>query len=203
VTDLRLGHLDDAMSRAPDFVDPVCGWRTWLVVQGHDGARLASVSFPALWPRRERLRASCGRGFHNGSGPPIRVEHRAPSLACSCGIYAARTIDRAAQIADCATARFRDCLGRPVLGAALGLVSLWGTVVDCTQGWRAAYAYPTRIYVVEPSCGGRRAHVASADELAADLRSYGTPVDVLDSLSPREIASLLRAELSSPADRAA
>jgi hypothetical protein len=195
-----LREAADEPSGAPDFIDPVSGWRTWLVVQGHDGARLASVSFPALWPRRQRLRASCGRGFHNGSGPPLRADHVAPSLDCSCGIYAARSIDRATQIADCATARFRDCLGRPVLGAALGLVSLWGTVVDCTQGWRAAYAYPARVYVLEPAYGGGRAHVAGAGELAADLRGYGVPVDALGTSSPAEIGSILRAEA---ADRAA
>ena len=193
----------DEATTAPDYIDPVCGWRTWLVVQGHDGARLASVSFPALWPRRQRLRASCGRGFHNGAGPPLRVDHNAPSLDCSCGIYAARSIDRATQIADCATARFRDCLGRPVLGAAIGVVSLWGTVVDCAQGWRAAFAYPARVYVLEPAYGGRRASVASAGELASELRSYGVPVDALGLSSPAEIGSILRAEADEAADRAA
>ena len=157
-------------------------------MQGHDGARLASVSFPALWPRRQRLCADCGRGFHNGSGPPLRADHQAPCVSCSCGIYAAQSLDRAAQIADCATARFRDCLGRPVLGAALGLVSLWGTVVDCAQGWRASYAYPARIFVLEPAYSGRRSHVASAAQLAGELRGYGVPCEPLGCASPREIA---------------
>ncbi|HEX3455880.1 MAG TPA: hypothetical protein VHS03_14745 [Gaiellaceae bacterium] len=176
---------------APDYVEPVRGWRTWLVVQGGDGARLASVSFPALWPRREHLTAECGRGFHNGAGPALRAEHPAPSIDCSCGIYAAGSIDRAAQIADCATARFRDCLGRPVLGAALGLVSLWGTIVDCAQGWRGAYAYPASIYVLEPAYSGRRLHVASAAELAVELRSYGVPAAPLGCHSPREVVALV------------
>lgn len=185
--------------RAPDYVEPVRGWRTWLVVQGHDGARLASVSFPALWPRRRRLSAECGRGFHTGSEPPPRGEHRAPSLGCSCGIYATWNLDRAAQIADCATARLRDCLGRAVLGAALGEVSLWGTVVECTHGWRAGFAYPARIYVLAPSYG-RRSQVATADELAADLSAYCVPADPLHCSSSLEIRRLLGRER---ADRAA
>jgi len=190
---------DGGTGQAPDYIDPVRGWRTWLVVQGHDGARLASVSFPALWPRRRRLSAECGRGFHTGSGPPLHVEHRAPSLDCSCGIYATWNVDRATQIADCATARFRDCLGRPVLGAALGEVSLWGTVVECAHGWRASYAYPARIYVLAPSYG-RRSQVASAGDLADDLRNYGVPADALDCRSSLEIRSLLAAD---EAERAA
>lgn len=187
--------------KAPDYLEPVRGWRTWLVVQGHDGARLASVSFPALWPRRRRLSAECGRGFHTGSGPPLRVEHRAPSLDCSCGIYATWNVDRAAQIADCATARFRDCLGRAVLGAALGEVSLWGSIVECAHGWRAGFAYPARIYVLAPTYG-RRSQLASADELAADLSAYGVPTDPLACSSSLEIRRLLELDRDR-ADRAA
>lgn len=186
--------------RAPDYIDPVKGWRTWLVVQSHDGARLASVSFPALWPRRRRLVAECGRGFHTGAGPPLRIDHRAPSMDCSCGIYATWNLDRATQIADCATARFRDCLGRAVLGAALGEVSLWGKVVECAHGWRAGFAYPARIYVLAPSYG-RRSQVATGDELAADLAAYGVPVETLECASTLEIRRLLSDERR--ADRAA
>ena len=176
--------------RAPDYLEPVRGWRTWLVVHGYDGVRLASVSFPALWPLRRRLSAECGRGFRTGAGPSPRREHPAPSLDCSCGIYATWNLDRATQIADCATARFRDCLGRAVLGAALGEVSLWGTVVECAHGWRAAYAYPARIFVLAPSYG-RRSQVASAEELAAGLGDYGVPVDAPGCGSTREIRGLL------------
>jgi hypothetical protein len=189
----------EGVDRAPDYVEPVRGWRTWLVVQGHDGARLASVSFPALWPRRRRLSAECGRGFHTGAGPPLRIEHRAPSIDCSCGIYATWNLDRATQIADCATARFRDCLGRAVLGAALGEVSLWGTVVECSHGWRAGFAYPARIYVLSPSYG-RRTQVVGADELADDLAAYGVPVQSLGCGSSVEIKRVLAQER---ADRAA
>lgn len=178
---------------APDYIEPVRGWRTWLIVHSHDGARLASVSFPALWPRRRRLSAECGRGFHAGTGPPLGVAHTAPSIDCSCGIYATWDVDRAAQIADCATARFRDCLGRPVLGAALGEVALWGRVVECAGGWRGAYAYPSRIHVLSPS-SGRRTQVASEHDLVADLGSYGVPADTLGCRSAVDIRRQLAAE---------
>ena len=185
--------IRDGQEHAPDYVEPVRGWRTWLIVQGHDGARLASVSFPALWPSRRRLAAECGRGFHTAAGPPIRVEHRAPALDCSCGIYATSELERATQIADCATARFRDCLGRPVLGAALGEVSLWGTVVECAHGWRASLAYPARVYVLAPSYG-RRSQVVGTDVLADELRVYGVPVGTLDCRSSVEVRRLFADE---------
>lgn len=184
--------------RAPDYLEPVRGWRTWLIVQGHDGARLASVSFPALWPSRRRLSAECGRGFHTAAAPPVRAGHRAPAVDCSCGIYATSELERATQIADCATARFRDCLGRPVLGAALGEVSLWGTVVECAHGWRAGLAYPARIHVLARPCG-RRSEILAADDLAAELRVYGVPVGTLDWRSPVEVQRLLAGERGSRA----
>ena len=86
-----------------------------------------------------------------------------------------------------------------MLGAALGEVSLWGTVVECAHGWRASYAYPARIYVLAPSYG-RRSQVASAGDLADDLRNYGVPADALDCRSSLEIRSLLAAD---EAERAA
>ena len=185
--------IRDGHAHAPDYIEPVRGWRTWLIVQGHDGARLASVSFPALWPSRRRLAAECGRGFHTAAGPPIRIEHRAPALDCSCGIYATSELERATQIADCATARFRDCLGRPVLGAALGEVSLWGTVVECAHGWRASLAYPARVYVLAPSYG-RRSQIVGSDGLAGELGVYGVPVGTLDCRSSVEIRRLFEDE---------
>ena len=122
---------------APDYIDPVRGWRTWLVVQGHDGARLASVSFPALWPRGKRLSAECGRGFHTGAGPPLRIEHRAPSLDCSCGIYASRSLDE--------SERPRPAWPPPCV---VGTVALWGRGIEHEIGWRGQFAYPARLGLV-------------------------------------------------------
>jgi hypothetical protein len=46
----------DAVSAAPDYIEPVVGWRTWLVVQEGEGFRLRSVVYDALWPAAQRAR---------------------------------------------------------------------------------------------------------------------------------------------------
>jgi hypothetical protein len=53
--------------------------------------------------------------------------------------------------------------GRPV---AIGRVSLWGRVVENTNGWRAQFAYPYDLLVY-----------GADEQLAADLRRrYGVDV---------------------------
>ena len=42
------------MSVAPDYAEPIVGWRAWLVVVRGGGVAAASVVYDALWlPRRE------------------------------------------------------------------------------------------------------------------------------------------------------
>jgi hypothetical protein len=55
------------VSAAPDYVEPIVGWRTWLVVCEGEGFRLRSVVYDALWlPRRARRRLSPPR-----APPPV------------------------------------------------------------------------------------------------------------------------------------
>jgi hypothetical protein len=63
-------------------------------------------------------------------------------------------------------------------------------VIECERGFRAATAYPTRIYV--PSDAGRPWRV-EWDDVAIGLWRYGVPVEALASRSadaPRVLAEL-------------
>jgi len=62
----------------------------------------------------------------------------------------------------------------------LGRVSLWGTVVECERGFRAASAYPARISV--PADAGRPWGV-DWEEVALGLWDYGVPVEPLSAYS--------------------
>lgn len=66
---------------------------------------------------------------------PGRADHTAPEESCSCGVYASDS--------PLAAASFITGPEQPVIGR----VSLWGTVVECEHGWRAACAYPAALYV--------------------------------------------------------
>jgi hypothetical protein len=177
--------------RAPDLVEPIVGWRLWLVVADGGYLWLESVLYPARWLPRQSLRASCSthRRPHlwvpaetAEPGPP----HRAPSESCQCGIYA---------VAGPATlAPFLDStlLERGAIERVVGRVRLWGKVVECERGWRGERAYPDRIYV--PCRENVSRDVRRAHEIVAGLVDYGVPVSLLGSRStPEIVASAMRA----------
>jgi hypothetical protein len=57
----------------------------------------------------------------------------------------------------------------------IGTVSLWGDVLECERGWRAALAYPSRLFVPLGFPG--------AAERAVGLEDYGVPVELLETRS--------------------
>lgn len=59
--------------------------------------------------------------------------HDSPGESCKCGIYA---------VADPA-----PCASYPI--SVLGRVALWGKVVPGDKGWRAEYAYPLELFVLD------------------------------------------------------
>lgn len=165
--------------KAPDYVEPIIAWRAWLVVAEEEEIRLSSVVYRTTWPPRCELAADCHRRVF--SFPRIWQKkpsgHSAPAGRCRCGIYGARDADRAASYV--ANALWRDEPFRwPLLHRAIGRVALWGTVVECEDGWRASLAYPRCIYL--PKRGQSDDARAQARELAAPLSSYGVPVELID-----------------------
>jgi hypothetical protein len=139
------------------------GWRVWTVQEKGDGVRLGSVIHEAIWTPGSPMRAGC----------PRDERHVVPAVSCNCGFHAARDPVDA----------FSYLHGRDeprTICRILGEVSLSGLVAQTERGWRAAEAYPLRLYVADP-------------EIAAALTIYGVPV-----LSPGcGFASATNSELDS------
>jgi hypothetical protein len=104
----------------PDYVSPVVAYRGWLL--GPRGLMSLNGEF---WHPNQKLQAVCKR-------PVIR--HTPPHGRCSCGIYAAKSLDQLRAI------------GYAEQGVH-GEVYLWGTVVEHKLGWRAQFAYPKTLVV--------------------------------------------------------
>jgi len=123
------------------------GWRAWTVVETTDGVRLASVIYDTVWSPSEPAIAACECG----------QTHPAPALVCTCGFYAARDpVDALTYL------RGRD--EPTTICRVLGEVALSGVVVELEAGYRAAGAYPLRLYT-------------SQAEVAATLEAvYRVPV---------------------------
>lgn len=133
--------------RAPDYSDALIGWRVWRVVRHDRDLRLCSVLHDELWTPGQRTAATC------------RELHGAPDAECACGIYAA--VERRAALPYLVGREDRGTVGR-----VLGRVALWGTVVECAEGWRGQLAYPVLLFVPEARA-----------ELAEALGVYGVPVE--------------------------
>lgn len=174
------------MSVAPDYFDPIVGWRAWLVVQEGDGFRLRSMIYDAVWSPRNELVARC---LHRTFSFPWRrrAGHIPPARGCRCGIYAALEPEEAASYLEGRS--WADAFG---VHRVIGTVSLWGRVVECARGWRASRAYPKTIYVPTTRAPyWLRANRAA--EVADGLTDYGVPVELVDAASPgpTELAAAL------------
>jgi hypothetical protein len=175
------------VSAAPDYIEPIVGWRSWLVVRDGDKFRLQSIVYEANWFPRNELIARCfQRRF---SFPWSRSsEHVPPARGCRCGIYAAREPEDAAGYLGGRS--WADSLG---VHRVIGTVSLWGRVVECTRGWRGSLAYPKTIYVPAMRPFGLKAEPAV--EVALGLTDYDVPVELLDAgpSDPKELVAALGA----------
>ena len=155
--------IPPAVEMAPDYAEPLCAWRLWEVEDVEGAPLLRSLYRLSFWPVGAPFEARCEAQRLRLSRRP---RHAAPSETCSCGIYGApfELIRRKLAVDDGLPP---GCL------FVLGTVSLWGDVLECERGWRAALAYPSRLFVP--------LGVPGAAERAVGLRDYGVPVELLQT----------------------
>jgi hypothetical protein len=163
---------DTIFEPAPDYAEPLEGWRVWRVVDERGRLSLGSVIKSTVWPAGDPLVAECLRRHPFGWWPWRRTQHDAPEARCECGIYAT-TLERVGQY-------LCEPLPQDAVARILGRVALWGTVVECERGLRASHAYPIKLYV--PSDASRERDL-SAEELARQLGDYNASVEVLAARS--------------------
>lgn len=158
------------MSVAPDYAQPIEGWRAWRVVTGRCGARLASIHYDGEWVPGEPLVARCQQRRRSLRHPfvGLPLDHGAPQVDCRCGVYAAAT--RTDAVSYATTLSLRACAVY-----AIGAVDLWGAVIEHSRGWRAAQAYPKRLYLESVGVAPERLR-----RIALELADYGVPVSVVD-----------------------
>jgi hypothetical protein len=175
---------------APDELVPRSGWRVWDVVELDGALRLCSLAFWTIWLPRHEATALCRRALVDsgvGGLPP----HDAPQASCTCGVYATRTALQALTYSR-SVRRRRDTVHR-----IAGRVSLWGTVIECENGWRATHAYPAALFV--PTARPRRFGFGHGlvrpslpvEEIATRLGGYGVPVEIVDCSGTRGLAQAL------------
>lgn len=133
-------------------MSPLLGWRIWRI---RDDCRLESLAWDgSIWEPRAAVVASCATEGEM---------HEAPSLRCSCGVYAATD--------PWWTIRYSMLFAQP---AIIGLMAGWGTIIEHAHGFRAAKGYPHRLYV--PRRLFDVDHPGTAERTACYLEHiYGVP----------------------------
>jgi hypothetical protein len=149
----------------PDLPTAVVAWRVWRLVPVDRAYRLASAFIRAIWLPGEPLTAECLAAASPLALLLRKPRHDAPSAGCNCGVYGTDLT-----LMDGCLSALRNYRA---LGLVVGEVSLWGTVVECEHGFRAAHAYPKRLYFPADANHGR------SEEVARDLSAYRVPLEVL------------------------
>jgi hypothetical protein len=134
---------------------------------------LRSVVFDTIWTPGVELTAGCNRVWTrirsrlSWYGDTV---HDVPVSRCSCGIYAAQDPELAAEY----LYLYSEVQQPRVIYRAIGLVSLWGSVVEGETGWRASHAYPQRLFLP------RSERPSDVEAIRRGLADYGVPIDFLD-----------------------
>jgi hypothetical protein len=153
----------------PDAIEPVVGWRYWRVDKKEKLLHSLSGAKGFMWQPNTRFEARCPVIKPTGIDGRYRFlsgyrgeMHDSPGEMCRCGIYAARDLTH---------------LRRQMLtGLALnvvGEVSLWGKLIPGSKGYRAQYAYPRRLFVIQRTADWDQSEAAEA------LSVYGVPVETI------------------------
>lgn len=153
----KLAKLKDAQAyrvtaKMPDLVACITAWRAWCVVHTKDGYRLQALGKDHIWQPKTPMVAECAAV--PGINPQLamiramrlgQVEstpaHPAPHESCSCGIWSFKELDGLVAAIGNGYNEVR----------VLGQVSLWGRVVETTNGFRAEKAYPAELWLLDSS----------------------------------------------------
>ena len=132
--------------------DAQVAWRYWCLQSAP--YRLHAISQPrVVWLPRTPLRAIC-----------LADSHPAPDPGCACGVYGSR---------DLASLQSHALCLRPG-PLVVGEVGLWGPIVADGDGFRAAWGYPRRMWLVDDTVAEPRRAAA-----LAELADYGVAVGTI------------------------
>ena len=108
-------------ARMPDLVQVITAWRVWRVSDD----RLWSLAASKAWEPKKKLEAECNN-------------HRAPHKLCGCGVWGFSTLEK-----------LNGALSGYKPTNVLGKVAMWGRVIECEHGYRAQFAYPTELWLLD------------------------------------------------------
>ena len=152
---------------------PAIGYRLWYadLYDGLTRFRLQSLLAETLWPFRERLEASCERRLAARAHWRLRQlgvpRHPAPASDCSCGAHAYHDLE-SMMLQVQRLGHFRPLGDRRILVG--GAVLSWGKLVIHPEGFRAQFARPLALCLVDPT-----APPSARDQVGRVAAAYAVP----------------------------
>lgn len=127
-------------ARSPEVehqTEPILAWRAWRLHRTDAGLRIVPTTPRSAWEPGVAIHATCS-GAHTREylvyNPELVATHRSPMPGCTCGVHAIKDPARLARS------------GRTA--AVVGRVAMWGRVIEHSKGYRAEFAYPSRLRLV-------------------------------------------------------
>jgi preprotein translocase subunit YajC len=145
----------------PDYISPLVGYRVWR----WNATGLKSLNGEPWLPGRV-LTAGCRAAMPGtivGYARAVHSAHELPHPDCTCGVYAAKTIEHLRQF---------GYEGRGIHGE----VYLWGNVVEHKLGWRAQFAYPKSLFLPPDAIPFTMTEI---DDRLKTLIAFGTDIFIL------------------------
>lgn len=144
--------------------EPLIGYRDFIYLKKGNHSKPLLLSRNGVpWPRYEALVATC-------NGDPF-VAHDAPSVGCQCGIYGFSKPDHRELKTD---------------AKMWGEIALWGKVLICPDGYRAEFAYPQNIFMLDV---GTRTVRKFAEDIE---KQYGVPVHLVKERQGKSASDVMK-----------
>lgn len=113
--------------RIADGITMITAWRAWGVTNNAGEWRLKALGKNHIWEPKKRLEATC----------EASKQHPAPQKECTCGVWSFKTLDVLIPALNAYTVK------------VFGNVSLWGRIIETENGFRAQFAYPKELWLLD------------------------------------------------------
>ncbi len=179
------------MEKVSDYAGTIEGWRVWLAkrhsIRYFDPTTesrrklrgpylLKSVTSNDWWRPQQPMVADCNITLgYRFDITHVDEDRLCPDSACKCGLYAVESLSNLMEVYQTSNRLFyRMSVER--YPAVVGLVKMWGKVIPGEWGWRAQYAYPSKLYVIDRVAGRLRSR---RQRVLDDLQRYGVPIEFI------------------------
>lgn len=128
----------------PDSITMITGYRAWRVsTAANREMYLMAVGQSTKWEPKKKIAAVCVTTFRPTVSDPglLGPGHAAPQFNCTCGVWAFKSIDML-------PAALHGQGHRNEI-RVIGSVDLWGRVIETENGFRAQYAYPKELWLLD------------------------------------------------------